>query len=132
MNSRTRKYRKQKLPKQRARYYSKAGQKYERTRRRTPKSRWLRARYNAGVRKKSFTLTLRTYTAIINRPCKYCGDSIANETGSGLDRINNDKGYVARNVNPCCSSCNRRRSRSMGAKEFEKQSLLNNYKKSKT
>jgi hypothetical protein len=38
-------------------------------------------------------------------PCVYCG-SLIRGIGSGLDRINNSKGYIIDNVNPCCGTCN--------------------------
>jgi len=75
---------------QRDSYYTQKGQDYEHDRRRTAKSRWMRAKCNARTRKKEFTLLLEEYALIIKDPCKYCKNSIAQETGSGLDRIDND------------------------------------------
>ena len=39
-------------------------------------------------------------------PCHYCKESIEHDTGIGLDRIDNDKGYNRENVLPCCGECN--------------------------
>jgi len=50
-------------------------------------------------------LTFDQVTAIICRPCFYCGrfsDSVLN----GLDRYDNSKGYIPSNVQPCCTMCN--------------------------
>jgi hypothetical protein len=113
---------------QRVVYSTEKGQEYEYSRRRTAKSRWMRSKCNARTRKKEWTIPLEAYENIISNPCKYCNSSIAKETGSGLDRIDNEKGYILGNVNPCCSSCNRRRSKSMSAQEFEIQTDLNKYK----
>jgi hypothetical protein len=70
-------------------------------------------------------LTLEEYSTLIVLPCSYCNSSIAHETGVGLDRKDNTKGYVTGNVNPCCSACNRIRAKSMDADEFKKQTKLN-------
>jgi hypothetical protein len=119
-----------KADEQAIKYYTEKGQDYEHDRRRTPKSRWMRARCNARTRKKVFTLTLEEYVILIDAPCKYCGRDISRDTGVGLDRIDNDKGYITGNCNPCCGPCNRRRHRSMDADVFEKQTELNvGYKK---
>lgn len=46
------------------------------------------------------------YTSLVTAPCSYCGGKL-NETGSGLDRIDNSKGYIQGNVTSCCMECNR-------------------------
>lgn len=114
---------------QKEKYPSKKVQEYEHARRRTAKSRFMRTKTNAKVRKKEFTLVLAEYEALISNPCKYCGADISQDTGSGLDRIDNDLGYTTGNCNPCCPSCNRRRSKSMSADVFEEQTEKNNYRK---
>jgi len=40
---------------------------------------------------------------LINRPCFYCGQK--NDT-KGLDRVDNNKGYLIENVVSCCQQCN--------------------------
>lgn len=106
-------------------YSTEEGQTYEHKKRRTPRSRYARGKYGARRRKKEFTLSFEDYSVLISNPCAYCNKSIADETGVGLDRIDNEGGYVFGNVAPCCSSCNRIRSKSMGAEEFKKQTKLN-------
>ncbi len=111
-------------------YHSEEGNEKEYHRRRTPEARWSKARYDAGRRKsgkKEFTLTLQEYSDIISKPCRYCNKDISMDTGSGLDRILNEQGYIMGNVSPCCQACNARRSKSMDADTFEKQSKLNGY-----
>lgn len=46
------------------------------------------------------------YSSLIqDRTCHYCLGFL-NETGGGLDRINNDGGHTCYNVVPCCDKCN--------------------------
>lgn len=120
---------KKKMLSQRENYHSEKNQEYEYDRRRTAKSRWMRSKCNARARKKSWTISLEDFAELIQQPCAYCNASVEKETGSSLDRKDNDKGYHIDNVNTCCKDCNRRRSKSMGANVFKEQSELNNYKK---
>jgi hypothetical protein len=110
-------------------YGTEKNQKYEHGRRRTPNSRYLRSKYNASKRGKTFTLTLEEYTSFISLPCYYCQTSIAEETGSSLDRKNNERGYEIDNVVTCCRYCNRRRAKSMSSEVFHEQFQLNLNKK---
>lgn len=119
-----------KMLEQREKYTTPEGQQYEHKRRRTVKSRFLRSRYNAGKRGKAWTISLEEFEALLDTPCTYCGADVRQETGSSLDRKDNERGYEIDNVNTCCKSCNRRRSKSMGADEFKRQTELNDYKKS--
>lgn len=44
---------------------------------------------------------------IIQQPCHYCGLQVKfPETRNGLDRINNNVGYIKSNIVPCCWTCN--------------------------
>mgnify|MGYP001612350194 CR=1 FL=1 len=54
-------------------------------------------------------LSLRQYTKLIEQPCYYCGTSMANSMGTGLDRLDNRYGYSKKNVVTCCGICNRTR-----------------------
>jgi len=72
-------------------------------------------------------ITVSQVRLFTKQPCHYCGaepSQVArthNSNGayiySGLDRIDNDRGYVDGNVVPCCSVCNYAK-RSMTVKEF--------------
>jgi len=61
-----------------------------------------------------FLLTFDQFKELVKLPCFYCGiepiQEIKNKYFSsnynGLDRINNDIGYLFNNVVPCCKSCN--------------------------
>lgn len=48
-------------------------------------------------------LTRALVAEYIAQPCFYCG---ANDISMGLDRIDNSKGHIVGNVNPCCIRCN--------------------------
>jgi len=64
-----------------------------------------------------FELTKEEFLLIITRPCHYCGHSNTGRTKTrsnngdftytGIDRLNNNIGYVLNNCVPCCVHCNR-------------------------
>lgn len=114
-----------KMMSQRVVYDTDKGQAYEHKRRRTAKSRYMRSKTNARTRKKEWTITLDEFAHLISLPCTYCPASVAEETGSSLDRKDNDRGYHIDNVNTCCKNCNRKRSKSMSAEVFKEQAELN-------
>ena len=73
-----------------------------------------------------FELTLDMFKAITQQNCFYCGckpsnvcdRSSSNANGSyiynGIDRWDNNKGYVINNVVPCCKNCNSMKSKMHG------------------
>lgn len=77
------------------------------------------ARYRYVARKtgRMFCLTDSEMDAMFSSKCSYCGSHPSGkETGktyngdfiySGIDRVDNTKGYVHGNVVPCCEICNR-------------------------
>lgn len=69
---------------------------------REPRLRFSRAKRRS---KKTWELTEAQYTKLVTRPCSYCGETKF-ESGVGLDRIDNQIGYVRGNVLPCCHFCN--------------------------
>jgi 5-methylcytosine-specific restriction endonuclease McrA len=56
-------------------------------------------------RGKEWTLSKQLHEYLLRQPCYYCGGKL-NPTGSGLDRIDNTRGYHPDNVVPCCYDCN--------------------------
>lgn len=90
-----------------------------------------RCRATARNRSLEFTLTLAYFEATVVLPCYYCGGkpkprkalqhsprvADSKTAFNGLDRRDNDKGYVRGNVVPCCWVCNRAKS-TMTVEEF--------------
>jgi hypothetical protein len=71
----------------------------------------------AAERNLSWSLTDSFFDEITKRDCFYCGlppsnyrkssDSFGGFTFSGIDRVDNSRGYELDNVVPCCRRCNR-------------------------
>lgn len=74
--------------------------------------------YRGGARIKGqvFSLTFEQFVALIESPCFYCGDLGSGVyvrdsksgpfTGNGIDRYDNDVGYLTENCVSCCTACN--------------------------
>lgn len=77
-----------------------------------------------------FSISKEYFKKIVIQPCIYCGESLTQEKrhrtngmyGSfkytGIDRYDNNKGYVEGNCVPCCKRCNRIKT-DMTVKELE-------------
>lgn len=84
-------------------------------------------RKSARSRSYNFQLNFETFINIIQQNCNYCGSSPSHiekskcDNGdfvySGIDRVNNKKGYTKGNVVACCEICNRMKM-AMGKKDF--------------
>jgi hypothetical protein len=63
--------------------------------------------YRCSARKRhlSFDLDLVDLERITSQPCHYCG-AAPDHIYSGIDRVDNEKGYVKGNMVPCCAKCN--------------------------
>jgi hypothetical protein len=64
--------------------------------------------YQARALKKGidFTLTEDSFFAALHTQCYICGKNGQNNE-LGLDRLNNNKGYILGNIAPCCWECNK-------------------------
>lgn len=72
----------------------------------TDKARYSRLKSSAKKRNLECSLTFDQFVSVTSHhPCFYCGGRLG-ETGHGLDRANNEKGYTPENSLPCCGSCN--------------------------
>lgn len=77
------------------------------------------ARKGAQKRDLAFELTIEQFRDLCMQPCYYCGSQPTTPMRSGrlksslvgyrngIDRFDNDKGYVVGNCVPCCKLCNR-------------------------
>jgi hypothetical protein len=54
---------------------------------------------------KDFQITQNEYDYITNLDCYICGRKNIN-TPNGIDKINNNNGYIIGNIAPCCTVCN--------------------------
>ena len=87
-----------------------------------------RLTFNANLRYSSFKSRLKEKVQLskeeycnifANDPkCTYC-DELIRSTGSGLDRIDNSKGYQINNVLPCCGTCNDIRGNNLTVEEMK-------------
>jgi 5-methylcytosine-specific restriction endonuclease McrA len=78
-------------------------------------------RYNAYIkgnekRKLEFTITLEEASVLFRGECHYCGIK-SNDKINGIDRIDNEVGYIINNCVSACWTCNRMKG-SMGYKDF--------------
>lgn len=94
-------------------------------------------RGNAQRRRICFELTLEEFAEVTSKNCHYCGATPANNhirtrgNGSyvynGIDRVDNNQGYIMSNIVPCCKRCNYMKL-DLGQVEFIKhiESIYNN------
>lgn len=67
------------------------------------KGRYLNYKNSARELGREFTLTKEQFLSFWDKPCTYCGESIE---GIGIDRIDNEIGYIIENCTSCCITCN--------------------------
>jgi len=80
-------------------------------------------KYNARARNLVFDLTIAEFENIIRQSCTYCGGTsefFSGFIGNGIDRIDSSLGYAASNIVPCCSVCNKMKSK-LSVDEFISQ-----------
>jgi len=86
--------------------------------------------YKARIREIEFKLTFEQFKVLIFKNCYLCGSPPSNLAKrksiqgqlfySGIDRLDNSKGYIIENVRPACHKCNAMKS-SMTMGGFKKQ-----------
>ena len=89
-------------------------------------------KYRSGAKNRNyeFSLLKDEFIEITKQNCVYCGAEPSNSKTihedtfyySGLDRINNNLGYVKTNVSPCCIQCNQAKS-NLTQKQFKQHVL---------
>ena len=68
-------------------------------------TRFRRLKYTAKRRHIPVELSFNEYAELISKSCYFCNGPLE-ESGGGLDRLDNEKGYVTGNSVPCCGYCN--------------------------
>jgi hypothetical protein len=87
------------LEKKRAR-----GKRYEQTLR----GRYVYLRTKARKRRLKFAISFKGYQELMaTGGCYYCGDPTLGPRTTGIDRLDNAKGYELKNCVRCCWECNR-------------------------
>lgn len=67
------------------------------------KARYLLLTRTAVKRKYDMKLSFDEFEEIVKLPCAYCGE---NQKIVGIDRKDNEVGYIKENSTPCCKTCN--------------------------
>ena len=78
---------------------------YKETHARHPETHFKQYLKNAIRRKHPFELTIEEFTFLVTKPCYYCGYFKEGEV-NGIDRFDNEQGYILSNCRPCCEECN--------------------------
>ena len=84
-----------------------------------PEIRYKDLKSAAKRRKKYFDLTKEDYVKIVSNNCYYCDKSLLKHVGSGIDRKDNNMGYIKDNCLPCCTACNLGRNASFSSEEWK-------------
>lgn len=71
-----------------------------------PKARFIWSKNAAKRRGLVWELTFEQFDYLLTQPCHYAITHIKSTRGCGLDRIDNNIGYIFTNVLPCCKNCN--------------------------
>jgi len=75
--------------------------------------------YQKSAKRKNriFNLTKKLFKTLLSQPCYYCGSQPLKGGRNGIDRLDNNTGYIKGNCVSCCKKCNFMKSNT-GAKEF--------------
>jgi len=60
----------------------------------------------AKKREITFDLAEEVFNVLVELPCYICGKATDEMHRNGLDRVDNNNGYIEHNVQPCCGECN--------------------------
>jgi len=79
---------------------------YKREYKKTARGRYHTYTGTAKKRGIPFKLSFERFNSIITQKCRYCDEYSEGLDTSGVDRLDNDIGYILTNCVPCCSFCN--------------------------
>lgn len=87
---------------------------------------WRALQKNAYSRTLLFTLAENYFEQLIIKPCYYCG-FVSNTRLNGIDRMNNNKGYILSNCISCCKMCNIIKNVQHPNEFLDKINIINNH-----
>jgi len=87
---------------------------------------WRGVQKNAYSRSLLFNLSESDFEKIIIQPCYYCG-FVSNSRLNGIDRMNNNKGYILSNCVSCCKMCNIIKNIQHPNEFLDKINIINDY-----
>ena len=67
---------------------------------------WSKYKDSALRKQLDFTITPNNFDEITKNPCYICGKEDTKTHKNGIDRYDNDVGYLSENCRPCCGECN--------------------------
>jgi hypothetical protein len=84
--------------------------------------------YVKGAKKRGihFSLSKTQFQELIVQSCFYCGHHMNNEV-NGIDRLDNQKGYITDNVVSCCEICNVLKGSQHPQEFIDKMQAIHNY-----
>jgi hypothetical protein len=82
---------------------------------------------NAKKRNINFTLSKNIFNSLIIQKCFYC-NYIKDSEVNGIDRIDNNKGYIEDNVVSCCQNCNTMKGSQHPLEFIDKLQMINIFK----
>lgn len=88
---------------------------------------WRNLHRNAMLRKILFTLTEEEFETLVIQPCYYCG-FYSKHKFIGIDRIDNNKGYISSNCLSACKMCNMIKNADHPNAFLDKVSLICSYR----
>ncbi len=91
---------------------------------------WRNIQRNAALKKTLFTLSQQEVEQMVIQPCYYCG-FYSKYKFIGIDRIDNNKGYIPGNCIPSCKMCNMMKSTNHPNIFLDKISLICSYRQNK-
>jgi len=80
---------------------------YEEKRKHCLSTRYHNYVQNSRRTNRTFELTLECFASITSQPCIYCNGYEPEKDHTGIDRLDNSRGYLLDNIAPACWPCNR-------------------------